>query len=104
MPRLRTLLFTSLLAIGPDSLAYAHSWYPKQCCSGEDCAPVIATAQSLPASGGVPHLIVTSKHGKAVVPASLPVRESHDGRMHVCMRYDSFGAMEVICLFVPPDV
>jgi hypothetical protein len=52
----------------------------------------------------MPQIIVTSKYGRAIVPQGFPVRESKDGRMHVCMRYSEFGTMEVICLFVPPHV
>ena len=80
----------------------AHSWYPKECCNDMDCAPVETVDRLLPTGGGLPQLVVTSKHGKAIVPQGFPVRESKDGRMHVCMRYDEFGNMDVICLFVPP--
>jgi hypothetical protein len=76
--------------------AAAHDWYPWDCCSGLDCAPV-ERAELLPNA----ELLVTSKHGTAVVPASFPRRESKDNRMHVCMRKGSNG-MAPICLFLPP--
>jgi hypothetical protein len=67
-----------------------------------DCAPVESMSQLVPSDGGAPRLVVTSKHGKVVIRPNFPVRESKDGRMHVCMgRYDS-GDMEVVCLFMPP--
>jgi hypothetical protein len=78
-----------------------HSWYPRECCSDNDCAPVENAVYLVPAGAAVEQLIVRSKHGTAVVPASLPIRTSNDDRMHVCMRFDPFGEMEVICLFVP---
>jgi hypothetical protein len=81
--------------------AAAHSWYPLDCCSGEDCAPVENTMWVVPAGGGTPRLAVTSKHGTAIVPVGFPVRVSRDDHMHVCMQFDPFGAMEVICLFMP---
>lgn len=83
--------------------AQAHSWYPWECCLGRDCAPVRDMTRTV-AKDGVMRLIVTSKHGKAIVPRNLPLRQSQDARMHVCMRYDAFGDLEVICLFVPPSM
>jgi hypothetical protein len=79
------------------SPASAHSWYPKECCSGRDCAPVEKVTWLVPAGGGLPQLVVTSTVGTAVIPHDLPVRESKDGRMHVCIQ-----DVWVICLFVPP--
>jgi hypothetical protein len=84
--------------------ASAHSWYPKECCNDMDCAPVESMTRLVPAGGGLPQLVVTSKHGKAFLPRDHPVRQSQDGRMHVCMRHDPFGEMEVICFFVPPSM
>ena len=85
--------------------AHAHSWYPKECCHDKDCAPVDNVAQVVPADGRAPQLIVTSKHGKAVIPINFPVRESKDGRMHVCMRHTPYyGTVDVICLFMPPTM
>jgi hypothetical protein len=94
----------SILAGTWPTPAPGHSWYPKECCDDKDCAPVESVTQLVPAGGGMPQIIVTSKYGRAIVPQGFPVRESKDGRMHVCMRYSEFGTMEVICLFVPPHV
>lgn len=89
----------------------AHDWYPIECCSGMDCAPVDkAEVQSSASYAGIAalpgqtgsELVVTSKHGTAVIPSSLPRRESKDHRMHVCMRPTSSGQMRVICVFLPP--
>jgi hypothetical protein len=77
--------------------AGAHTWYPKECCSGQDCAPVEKATWLIPAGGGLPQLVVTSSIGTAIVPHDLPVRDSKDGRMHVCIQ-----DVWVICLFVPP--
>ncbi|MGE5513937.1 MAG: hypothetical protein ACM31O_22140 [Bacteroidota bacterium] len=62
-----------------------------------DCAPV--ERAEVQASG---MMIVTSRNGTGVVPATLPRRESKDNRMHVCMRPNSTGGMRVICVFLPP--
>lgn len=76
--------------------------YPRECGPAYDCAPIEALARHVPAGRGLPQLVVTSRNGKAVVPQNFPVRKSKDGRSHVCMRYDPFGSMEVICLFNAP--
>jgi hypothetical protein len=77
--------------------AGAHDWYPIECCSGYDCAPV---DQAELQEGDT--LVVTSKHGTGIVPAAMTRRESKDHRMHVCMRKSWDGQMRVICVFLPP--
>jgi hypothetical protein len=75
--------------------ASAHDWYPWECCSGFDRAPVEkVNTHDL-------DLIVSSKLGSVTVPASFPRRESKDKRMHVCMRQEE-GRMKLNCIFMPP--
>ena len=88
---------------GPPFEASSHSWYPGECCREIDCAPVVEVAKVVPAGGGAAQLHVTSKHGTVLVPEGFPVRESMDGRMHVCMGFDPFGTKDVLCLFMPPS-
>ncbi len=76
--------------------AAAHDRYPWDCCSGMDCAPV-DKAVLLPDSA----MMVTTKHGTTIVPATFPKRDSQDNRMHVCMR-PADGGMKTICIFFPP--
>jgi hypothetical protein len=107
----RWLLAALLAAATP---AAAHDWYPMECCSGLDCAPVekveilsppamasmlTAPAQAAPQVSG---MMVTTKHGSVVVPANFPRRESKDHRMHACMRPAQGGTMRLICVFMPP--
>jgi hypothetical protein len=91
---------STVLSSGP---ARAHDWYPKECCHDMDCAPVQRT-EIVSTLGGVPQMSVTSKQGTVIVPRNFPLRASKDGRMHVCMRSDEFGAVYLICLFVPPSM
>jgi hypothetical protein len=96
--------------------AAAHDWYPIDCCSGMDCAPVekveilpgAAIASLLPtpppAQTPVSGILVTTKHGSVVVPANFPRRESKDHRMHACMRPAQGGNMRLICIFLPPAI
>ncbi|HRD76992.1 MAG TPA: hypothetical protein PK264_13850 [Hyphomicrobiaceae bacterium] len=84
--------------------ASAHDWYPHDCCNDMDCAPVESAEWLAPTAGGLPQLVVTSKHGRARVRKGASIRASKDNRMHVCMkRYDPLGEMEVVCLFLPTD-
>lgn len=91
--------------------ANAHDWYPVECCSGLDCAPVEKSevvretmhADMMSLFGGAPPLAgglrVTTQHGTAIVPPTLTPRESKDHRMHACIR-----AGKVICIFLPPGM
>ena len=66
--------------------------------------PVETAAWVVPGEGGEPQLVVSTKHGKVAIPQNFPARQSEDGRMHVCMGYDAFGARDVLCFFMPPRV
>src|SRR5262249_27217970 len=92
------LLAGALLGLAP---AQAQDWYPADCCNAGDCAPVDKVVRL--SSGGDNRLIVTSRHGTALVPVTLPYRESKDHRMHVCMRPSLYGGMGVTCIFMPPS-
>lgn len=94
--------------------ASAHDWYPLECCSSQDCAPV-TSLQSIAshavlgdalASGDQPALpgglMVTSKHGTVFVPDSYKRRESPDGQSHICMTRGKGGDMYPLCLFLAP--
>ena len=78
----------------------AHSWYPHQCCSGMDCAPVLS---ELPAPDGRDGKYVTSMHGTVFVPRSFSRQASRDHQAHVCMRPDIWrrGVMLLLCYFEP---
>ena len=101
-------LLAALLVAGTPAMA--HDWYPLECCHGMDCAPVekvefVPTPASTTGTGAltVPSLMmVTTKHGSVLVPATFPRRESKDNRMHACMR-PSDGGMRLLCLFIPPS-
>jgi hypothetical protein len=104
------LAAATLVAARP---AVAHDWYPMECCSGLDCAPVekvemlngpsIASMLSSPAHAApLGGMLVTTTHGSVVVPANFPRRESKDHRMHACMRPSPTGGMQLICIFFPP--
>ena len=93
----------ALLFIACASQGRAHSWYPRECCSENDCAPVESFE---PRTGprGQRYWSITSKVGKALVKQDFPLRRSLDSRWHVCIRFDEFGRSDVVCLFAPPNM
>jgi hypothetical protein len=103
---IRSTLLALPVLVGMTALAPArgHDWYPNDCCHDIDCAPVESMVRLVPAGGGESQIIVASKHGKASVPLDFPVRESKDSRMHVCLRRQDSGGMDLICLFMPPGM
>jgi hypothetical protein len=104
MRRFAGQLAAMVTALCGQPLAHAHDWYPHECCSGGDCAVVDRLVPLSPTGDSGPRFIVTSKHGTASVPSTLPLRESKDHRMHVCMRPSLYGGMGVICVFMPPSM
>lgn len=74
------------------SIAQAHSWYPHECCSDRDCAPLPDNQIPKPLDGGA-WLLSTGE-----IVNRDKVKWSPDGHYHLCR----FGAV-VLCLFVPPQ-
>ena len=104
----RAWIFAGLLLVA--TAAVAHDWYPIECCSGMDCAPVekveIMPMQSAGIMGSTTlpgTMMITTKHGSVIVPANFPRRESKDNRMHACIRASGSGNLRLICLFLPPS-
>ena len=104
----RAWIFAGLLLVA--TAAAAHDWYPIECCSGMDCAPVekveIMPVQSAGIMGSTTlpgTMMITTKHGSVIVPANFPRRESKDNRMHACIRASGNGNLRLICLFMPPS-
>jgi hypothetical protein len=101
MAKSQATLAMAILAVISTVPASADSWYPKDCIAIDYCAPVENVIWSVPTTGAAPQIIVASANRTAVVQRNFAVLESKDGRAHVCMRYDSFGDLEVTCLLVP---
>jgi hypothetical protein len=101
----RKWLLAILLMATP---AAAHDWYPLECCHHMDCAPVdkvemVPTPAVDGAAKAPSTMMVTTRHGSALVPANFPRRESKDHRMHACMLPEGAGKMRLICIFMPPS-
>lgn len=79
---MRGIVALSILLSAPAALA--HSWYPKDCCHGEDCVPV----NSIEKIPGKPYQIWhTDKFGPVQVDDTVMKdrsRVSEDGGYHIC--------------------
>ena len=73
------------------STASAHDWYPRECCSGQDCAP-IATPEVAVGNGGY----TIKATGEFV--AHKDTRISQDDQYHIC-RVGGVG--RILCFFYP---
>lgn len=71
----------------------AHEWYPKRCCSGQDCGPAKVIRHNPDGSRVVQRL---SDGATVVVPPGFPMGVSQDGELHVCIGLHS---KELLCLF-----
>jgi hypothetical protein len=56
---------------------------------------------TVPDNGGAARLTVSAAGATAMVRRTFVTLGAPDGAMHVCMRYDPFGDLEVTCLMVP---
>lgn len=91
------------LATAELRLAHAHSWYPNECCSNQDC--VAASAMLTGAEG---RRVVIVGHIHVSIPDDFPSRASPDGRIHICFRTVAGELYSepyylLLCLFLPAE-
>jgi hypothetical protein len=96
-------LLTMVLTLFAACPARAHSWYPHECCSQQDC--VAADAVSTDGQGSKSVIV-----GQVQIPIPDGTRPglSPDGRVHVCFRTwagdrDGLPTFMLVCLFLPPE-
>lgn len=77
-----TILFTIVVN--------AHSWFPIECCSGNDCKEITEFSEI-----GDKWLIST-KEATVLIDKSFPIRSSLDAKKYVCIHNK-----KVYCLFFP---
>jgi hypothetical protein len=83
------LLTVAQLIVSP---AGAHSWYPKECCSGNDCRPV-PCAELTKINLGL-------MWRRSVIFNDTQTRDSLDQFCHVCIK--SYAGFDLpICVFIP---
>jgi hypothetical protein len=99
VPRRKTLKILLIAATLAAALpAEAHSWYPMECCSGQDCREA-DTVTELPDGSAK----VQAGDDTIVVPRSLKRRMSPDGHYHLCYRKWRDSTV-VHCFFEPGQV
>jgi hypothetical protein len=78
--------------------AWAHSWYPLECCSGNDCEPIPPESFSESPEGWTFHFCSRTRPGLCIHGFMKRGREkiSQDGQYHLC-----FSATTIYCFFVP---
>lgn len=76
--------------------ALAHSWYPSDCCSGQDCFSADSFERD---SHG--DITVTVGNRRIWLPRSFPIRPSPDHLIHICYVDDESSIPVTKCLFVP---
>lgn len=103
MGRLSIFALLALAACVAGQPVYAHDWYPYECCSGRDCAPISAETVTASRHG---FLITVAPGGHPMWPASKPAplnvdagygkaKTSPDGKFHLCID----GEGRVLCFF-----
>ena len=86
------------LVAGGILTAYAHSWYPKECCSQNDCVPA---DQVETGPRGITAVLVG--HRRIEIPPGFAARSSPDDHIHVCFVASPEEGVPPapLCLFVP---
>lgn len=102
----RAALLFFLLAILAALLAdaaRAHEWYPPECCSDRDCAPV-AAADVVESPGGWTFTVRAGTHpqlpkggaSRAFFVRYRDAKPSPDNRPHICLS----ATLTVLCAFI----
>jgi len=76
--------------------AYAHGWYPRRCCGGNDCwrvdkIDILPGGDMLMHAGGI----------EVFVPRHFLQEPSVDGDPHVCAVSIATGVYLPVCVFMP---
>ncbi len=88
-----------IMALIWPSLAAAHSWYPRECCSDRDCMP----ADRIETDDRGDLRVVVGRL-RIWVPRGFKVRPSFDRRIHICFREEQdLKFLMPLCLFVPAE-
>lgn len=84
-------IFVFIIAMALAWQVKAHSWYPPECCSRWDCAPVTY----IDLKKGV----VSTQHGTAPITAQTKRLDSKDSKNHACIIGE-----RVVCLLLAPSL
>jgi hypothetical protein len=88
--------FMFVIAVSQPSLLLAHSWYPPQCCTGQDCKKVDGM-EHLPDGS----LLMHFGGQQVIVPRGFSMQPSQDMDAHVCVFRGVTGRWLPRCVFLP---
>jgi hypothetical protein len=94
------ILLAAVATLGPAPPSVANDWYPTSCGTLDLCAEVVGVGWERP-EDGASALVLSTALGPAAVREPFRVLDAGDGHLHLCMRYDAFGDLEVTCMLVP---
>jgi hypothetical protein len=92
------ILMAAFAALTETSPAYAHSWYPLECCAEGDC---MAADRILPGRDG--DRFVVAGRLRVWIPRGFVARTSADEKIHICIFRGEFNMPMPRCLFLPPQ-
>jgi hypothetical protein len=95
MLRILTVVAAMVCAAAP---AIAHSWYPYECCSDNDCGPIAMNQTPKEEGGGF-----TLQDGSHRHIAYKDVRMSPDGQWHLCESkwQANLADRKIYCIYGP---
>ena len=96
---LRVIQMSVVFALGsllPHTVAEAHSWYPWECCSDNDCAPITVSETPLEKDGG--YYLIDGRH-----ISYKELKPSPDGKWHLCEQKwpANPAARKILCVYAP---
>jgi hypothetical protein len=76
--------------------AHAHDWYPWECCSGQDCAPIPLKESPVERNGGFE--LIDGRH-----ISYKDLKPSPDGQWHLCEQKWPTATKDrkILCLYAP---
>ncbi len=93
---LRSALLAVLASALPVGAANAHSWYPWECCSENDCAPINVSETPHERDGGF--YLTDGRH-----ISYRELKPSPDGKWHLCEQKwpANPAARKILCVYAP---
>lgn len=94
---MKPLILIAALVMSSPAVAHAHSWYPYECCSDNDCKPVPNASIHETRAG-----YVIDGNEETVPFSDKRIRQSQDDNSHICTiggRADG----RILCVFVRPN-
>lgn len=91
------IVATAILVLSIFTPVKSHSFYDYECCSGNDCAPVIKTWRE---EGKPDGEFMETRFGTAWFPFSTKIKHSPDGKMHACANWTN---KKPYCVYRPTE-